>query len=660
MGSVLPRRMLRIGVDVGGTNTDAVMLDVAAVNEPNRGVLAAYKTPTTSPSITDGIETAVGTVLNQAADYADEVSCLIIGTTHFLNAVIERDQSRLSRVAVIRLTKSFTKGVPPFSDFPPQLANILHGYVGFADGGLHIDGSQEASIKEQQLIDHCYKIRDLGITAIVLVGVFSPIDTYYQQELAARKIVQKTLPDVDVVCSSEVSGIGLLERENASILNAAILDFARRTIRGFRMAMKRLNLNCSLFISQNDGTVIDAALATRLPVKTFSSGPTNSMRGAAYLGLARTGGKDETRVSTVVVDVGGTTTDCGMLLPSGFPRAAPAYVTVAGVTINFPMPHLESIGLGGGSLIHDSDSETLVGPDSVGYALQTKAKVFGGDILTTTDIAVAAGKVNIGDHERVSDVSAQLIEHTQARIKKMLERVIDRLKISPEPLPLLLVGGGSVICPTELDGVSEVIIPKYHSYANAVGAAIARVGGTVDKTFDTESSTLADIVEQAKLLAMQKAIDAGADPATVTIAEIETFPIPYMSGQIRVVARAVGDLSNLFVAQSNGYLEEEYDDDVDETGSSAKSIAPPIPDTSITINFDTYRPNVETVNGVPEWHVSETDLEWIRDGCYILGCAGGGSPKAEYLKLRDQVRAGHTVRIIDSSHLKEDALIYCE
>jgi N-methylhydantoinase A/oxoprolinase/acetone carboxylase beta subunit len=160
------------------------------------------------------------------------------------------------------------------------------------------------------VIQQCQEIKRRGIEAVVISGVFSPIDEHFKQEDTVRSIIQRELPGIDIVCSSEVSNIGFLERENASILNASILKFARKTIKGFRAAMKRLDLHCALYLTQNDGTLIDAPSAASLPIRTFSSGPTNSMRGAAYLGLsdfANGGGK----TSTIVVDVGGTTTVSG-------------------------------------------------------------------------------------------------------------------------------------------------------------------------------------------------------------------------------------------------------------------------------------------------------------------------------------------------------------
>jgi len=492
MGSI--RKTLRIGVDVGGTNTDAVVLDPSLSNHPNRGVLALHKTPTTSPNVTDGIETAVRSVLEQSKTDRNSIACLTIGTTHFVNAIVENDSRRLSKVAIMRLSKSFTKQIPPFSDFPPALKQIMNGYYCFVSGGesvrsmhvlnayfklgLHIDGSEEAPIVEEEIVQQCHEIKRLGIEAIVISGVFSPIDEHFKQEHHVRRIIQRELPEIDVVCSSKVSNIGFLERENASILNASILKFARKTIKGFRAAMKRLDFHCALYLTQNDGTLIDAPSAASLPIRTFSSGPTNSMRGAAYLGLSdfSLAGK---KTSTIVVDVGGTTTDVGVLLPSGFPRQASAYVEVAGVNINFSMPHVESIGLGGGSIVREIDGNVTVGPDSVGHYLTTKARVFGGGILTATDVAVAAGE-EIGDRSLIKGLSPSTVKNSQGRITALLERVIDQMKTSPDPLPVLLVGGGSVIVPKIIAGVSEVIQPPFHSVANAVGAAISKVGGTVD------------------------------------------------------------------------------------------------------------------------------------------------------------------------------------
>jgi DUF917 family protein len=350
----------------------------------------------------------------------------------------------------------------------------------------------------------------------------------------------------------------------------------------------------------------------------------------------------------------------GVLLPSGFPRQASAYVEVAGVKINFSMPHVESIGLGGGSIVRTKGKEVTVGPDSVGHYLTSKAKVFGGDVLTATDIAVAAGE-DIGDPSMIKDLSHSTVADAQGKIKALLERVIDLMKTSPEPLPVLLVGGGSIIAPQQIAGVTEVIQPPFHSVANAVGAAISKVGGTIDMIQSTAQQTIPQIIEKAKQLAIDRAVAAGASRETVILAEVDTIPLQYIENQVRVIARAVGEFSpdelsgSISAEESDAAGDEEVyaEESAKENGTSTEDPRP-------IVDVDTYKPTVSNnpLTGQPEWSVSETDIEWLADGCYVLGCAGGGSPLSEYLKLRDILRAGHTMRIIDSSALKSDDVIY--
>ncbi|KZT20834.1 hypothetical protein NEOLEDRAFT_815352 [Neolentinus lepideus HHB14362 ss-1] len=536
----------------------------------------------------------------------------------------------------------------------------MYGYHGYVDGGLHIDGAQESPIIESQVIRECEKIKEKGIMSVVIAGVYSPIDDHFRQEHQVREIMLRELPGADIVCSHEISNIGFLERENASILNASILKFARRTIHGFRSAMKRLNLKCGLYLTQNDGTLVDAASAARLPIRTFSSGATNSMRGAAYLGGLDTGDK-QGRTSTIVVDIGGTTSDVGVLLPSGFPRQASAYVTVAGVRINYSMPHLESIGLGGGSIVRElPDGNVTVGPDSVGHFLTTEAKVFGGSTLTATDITVAAG-ADIGDAALVKDIPPLLVSAAQAKIKSLLEGVIDIMKTSPEPLPVLLVGGGSVISPESLEGVSRLIRPPFHDVANAVGAAISKVGGTVDLIQSTVDQTVAEAVEKAKAMAIQRAVEAGADESTVEVAEVDAIPLQYVANQVRIIVKAIGDLASGAAELSAVNGVDDEDDEQEFGREEQKSTKARIKEIdTLALNIAAYRPEIVTSKetGIPEWFVSEVDIAWLADGCYVLGCAGGGSPFPEFIQLRDQLRAGHRLRIIDSSHLAEDANIY--
>ncbi|KAH9941324.1 hydantoinase/oxoprolinase [Epithele typhae] len=661
--------MLRIGVDVGGTNTDGVLIDVTRLHEPSRGVLAHYKAPTTT-DVSKGIEEAVREVLRLASVSPTEVASVSIGTTAFINAVLEADARRLAKVAVIRLSSVFTKQCPPFIDFPRPLRILTEGHVGYVDGGFEIDGREIRPINEAQIVEQCAIVKEKGLknvstfNIVVLTGIFSSLDNDGKQEIAAKAIIERELgPSVNVVASREVGQVGLLERENASILNASILTFAQRTIRGFQNAMRTLELTCPLFLTQNDGTLTTAASAARLPIRTFASGPTNSMRGAAFLaGLDdRTRGSSEVEKgkSTIVVDVGGTTSDVGVLLPSGFPRQAASYIEVGGVRTNFAMADVQSIALGGGSVVHAAeDGKVSVGPESVGYNLTRDARVFGGNVLTTTDIIVASGRAELGDKALVSDVSADTVAQGVQRIKKLLENIIDKMKTSPEDITVLLVGGGSIISPDELAGVKEIIRPPFFGVANAVGAAMAKVAGEIDTIEILAGRDIHTVVEAIKKQAIAKAIAAGADPATVKIVEVTNLPVQYVTNQAtRIIVKAAGDLAAQAVASVDGA--EFVLVDVSESNEGEKSLTNEAEATEgsgigeAPIDIDTYKPTI-----LPDraWKLTELDIEWIAEGCAVVGTGGGGSSYPPFLMSRAALRAGKEILVADPNDVPEEQL----
>lgn len=613
-------------------------------------------TTTTDPS--HGIADAITTMFKAASVDPSFVASVTIGTTHFVNAVITRDVTRLSRVAVLRLSGPFSKHAPPCVDWPSPLRKLILGHYALLKGGLEVDGSLISDIKEAELVEQCKILKEKDITSIVINGVFSPIDTVQRQEERAAEIVRRELGDVDIVLSKEVANLGFLERENAAILNASILSFARRTISSFQTPIKKLGLTCPVFITQNDGTILSGDAAARLPIRTFSSGPTNSMRGAAFLV-----GKQDHNEAMMVVDVGGTTTDVGLLLANGFPRQQAAYSELSGVRMNFSYPDVKSIGLGGGSLVRSIDGKMHVGPESVGYKLPEKALVFGGDVPTATDYTVASStELSIGSPEKVrGKLDEKEIQAFKNETKRMLEHIIDTMKTSPEDLPVLLVGGGAVIAPDELKGASRVIKPEWSGVANAIGAAMARVSAVVDTVKSTEKKTTKELSVEIEAEAKQRAVDAGGLANSTEIVEVETLPLPYIANKTRFIVRAAGDFD---YSRSEEFAKLHVSIDGSETSTaeetSQNGIAPPSTedteteeDPGVDVDFATYKPKV--VNR--EWIISETDLQWITIGCYILGTGGGGSPYSTMLRVRGYLRAGATIRVVNPDDLKDDARV---
>lgn len=690
--------LYRIGVDVGGTNTDAALLDVCALDSAGRGVLATHKTPTTA-DLTGGIEAAIRAVVRAAGVDQGRVVSVTIGTTHFINALVEADARRLERVAVVRLCGPYTRQLPPLTGFPTGLRGIVDGGAYHLAGGLEMDGREIAPLDEAQVRAAAAAIVASGVRAVALVGVFSPLDHGGAHEERCRRLLLDAAPGLAVVCSRHIGPTGLLERENAAVLNAAILRTAHRVKLGFRRAMARLRLACPLYLSQNDGTLIDADAAADFPIKTFASGPTNSMTGAAFLaGLdrggpgagvgagagagagARTGAADPAPADpapdpdpdtdapepqVLVVDVGGTTTDVCALLPSGFPRQAPGFVEIGGVRTAFSMPDVVSVGLAGGSRVEvDPGSGAVsVGPASVGHRLREQARIFGGPTLTATDVAVAAGAASLGDARLVADVPRATVTRAGAEIKAKLEALVDRMRVSSAPVHVVLVGGGALLVPDALDGVDRCILPVHRDAANAVGAAIAKVSGEIDTLEVLGRRREEDVIEAACRRAVRLAVDKGAAPDDVRIVEINKMPLQYMSQEtIRIQVRAVGRLAvptHPLPPPADADADADARDDAGPDPEGPKVGVPDalVPTTKPTLGLDlaAYRPDVRA--GV--WYVSEVDLELMATGCGVLGTGGGGSTYYEYLKSLGALRAGGRgkMRIIAPKALRDDDVV---
>lgn len=513
----------RIGIDVGGTNTDAVIL-----NE-NHTLVAKAKTPTTA-DVTSGIFTAMSLVLQESDIERSKIKYAMLGTTHATNAIVER--KRLNKVAVIRIGLPATQAVKPLTGWPQDIKQAIGNLQFMVAGGHEFDGREIAPLDEKALRTIAHQVKGMA-DSIAITAVFSPVSNEHEQR--AAEILKEELGAIPVSLSCEIGSIGLLERENATVLNAALVDVARTTAEGFTAALEREGINAKVYFGQNDGTLMSVDYAIRYPILTIACGPTNSIRGASFLSKQR---------NALVVDVGGTTTDVGVLVNS-FPRESSVAVEIGGVRTNFRMPDLISIGLGGGSIVREQDGKVNVGPDSVGYRITQEALAFGGQTLTASDIVTALGKAVIGAPEKVKGgVDASVLTGAYERIINMAEDVIDRMKTSSDPISVILVGGGSVILPDTLQGVAEVIRPQHFEVANAIGAAIAQVSGQIERVFSLDEFGREGALKLAKEMAVQEAIKAGANPETIEIVEVDDVPLAYLPGNAtKIRVKAAGNLA---------------------------------------------------------------------------------------------------------------------
>jgi N-methylhydantoinase A/oxoprolinase/acetone carboxylase beta subunit len=511
---------MRIGIDVGGTHTDAVILD-------GDRVIAATKA-LTSADVVSGITQALDTLLKDGSVAQTAIETVMIGTTPFTNAIVERRE--LSPVAAVRICLPSGQGMPPMVDWPEDVSGALGGHIYMLHGGYLYDGFPVAELRDDEVDAMIADLVEKHIVNIAIASAFSPMNAEPEKAVAAR--ILAAIPTAQITLSHNFGRLGLMERENAAILNTTLLPFAGRVVGSFLDALENRGLRCPAYISQNDGTLMSAEFVRAFPALTFASGPTNSLRGAYKL----TGLSD-----AIVVDIGGTTSDIGVL-QGGFPRESNVVIEIGGVRTNFRMPDILAIGLGGGSLVLDEGS--TIGPHSVGHNLVTEGLVFGGDTLTTTDILVASGAEEIGDPSKVANLSPKTVEQASVTMHEMLNQSIEMMKPGGKDMPVILVGGGAILVTGGLKAASQLHRPENAGVANAIGAAIAQIGGEAERMLSYREITREDAIKQITAEATARAVLAGADSASIKAVDIEETAVPYMDeGATRVRVKVIGDLA---------------------------------------------------------------------------------------------------------------------
>jgi len=549
----------------------------------------------------------------------------------------------------------------------------------FCQGGYQISGTEISPLERSEIRQVAEHLVDGEIFDVVVSGIYSALNS--EQEIEAEKILLERMEELctvrklsirpRVTLSHRISSLGFLARENAAILNATLRPLAERTIYGFQKAMQDIfhGNNCALYLTQNDGSVLSAPDAIDLPIRTFNSGPTNSIRGGDFLWSAASNEEGHGHVvredALVVIDIGGTTSDGGLLLPNGLPRMSSVMSLVGGVRTNFALPAVESVGLGGGSIIRGAGSGLTVGPDSVALDLLRKARLFGGDVVTATDI-VAASELHeptgsnplegLGNPDLLKGLTAETISGAKNRMRQIVEELIDRTKVQKGDIDVLIVGGGAIVIDADkpLAGVRAVRKVKGGEVANAVGAAISRVSGVVDTVVDTSQKPLKDAQKEVANMAIDAAVMNGAQRDTVEIAEITVLPIQYVDAKARILIRAVGVLDAVKQSKEGATELSSLTVTPRQTLKVAPTIESEASGAEEVLNLEMYKPKVE--NG--EWTVSITDLRWISEGCKVLGCGGGGDPYQQYLKIKSILeKSPGSIRVVSPTDLPDTAMV---
>ena len=506
----------RIGIDVGGTNTDAVILD------KDDRLIGSTKTPTTA-DITSGIRAALDDVLSGVDHAVGEVTSVVLGTTAATNAVVER--RGLDRIAVVRIGSPVSDAVPPLAGWPEDLRRATVSGIATIGGGHLVDGHRIAPLDRDRLKRFLGELAG-RVDGVALSGVFSPM--FPDDEIEAADVVRDLMgEDVGISMGHDIGQLGMLERENATALNAALGSVGRAIVDGLGRALRAHGMTVEPFIAQNDGTIMDANTTMRFPILTIGSGPANSLRGAALLS-----GVDD----AIVVDVGGTTADFGVLT-EGFGRESSKGSAIGGVHTNFPMPDIISLPYGGGTIIRAD----RVGPDSVGHQLRERALSFGGDTPTLTDAAIASRRMAIAGQRRPTIITPEF-RRALGEFDEAVGDAVAALSIHRRLLPVIAVGGGNTLLAERIAGAGEVVRVEHAGVANAAGAASALIGASVETVAPLSRRT--ESLDDATALAVARAVAAGADPRhTHPVAVIEIALGYTREPTVRLKVKAAGPIA---------------------------------------------------------------------------------------------------------------------
>jgi N-methylhydantoinase A/oxoprolinase/acetone carboxylase beta subunit len=441
---------IRVGIVSGASSTDAVAIDA------RDRILASATVPALPRDDAGAGLAAVVAALVGGGVVPEHVRWVTLGTGHERRDVVAAHG--VARVAVVRIGAPLTLAVAPLATWPATLREAVRAGAIVVRGGAEYDGREVAQLDEEAIGAFLCALGERA-DAVAITGVFSLVTP--EHELAAAAIARRELGAArHVSMSHELGTVGLLERENTTVLGAALARATQRLAAELRAAVEAQAIDAELFFTQNDGTLMSVEHALRYPALMIAAGPGTSMRGAAWL--------------------------------SGVGDAVVAHVGTAATTI--------------GVLVNASPRE-IAGP---------------------SDIAGVRTGLRLPDARYLSPDAALVDAVGAARAGQLAK-------------PLVVVGPGQGSVPDRLEGVSEVIRPPDGALAHAIGAATGAVSGQAELICAHRPDHRRRAIDEARAVALGRAVDAGADPAAVEVAEVEEVPFAHLlRPALRIRVRAVG------------------------------------------------------------------------------------------------------------------------
>lgn len=320
---------IMIGIDTGGTFTDAVAFDEA------RGVAAKAKALTTRRDLSIGIGAAIDAVMTEAEVAPGDVTLVSMSTTLATNAIVEGQGGRICLVMI------------GFAESDLDKAGLRQAVTGdeviFLGGGHDAHGAEAAPLDTAPLTTRLRQGLP-GVTGFAVAGHFAVRNPLHEKAVAELIRAEVGMP---VTCSHELSArLGGPKRALTTVLNARLIGLIQHLIAATEALLAERGIEAPLMVVRGDGALISATVASEKPIETILSGPAASVVGAAWLTDCK---------EAIVSDIGGTTTDVAVLR-NGRPAIDPEGARVGGWRTMVEAVAMHTVGLGGDSEVRLDES----------------------------------------------------------------------------------------------------------------------------------------------------------------------------------------------------------------------------------------------------------------------------------------------------------------
>ena len=520
-----------IGIDVGGTHTDAVLLS-------RNGIEKKIKVPTDSADLFNTILSGFTALLDNIDP--KKIKRIVISTTLTTNAIVQQDMDSIGMI------------VAAGPGIDPEVFKTGEHYYCVA-GSINHRGREKEPVNKIQIEDIAKKLKKAGIEYVGVVGKFSVRNPSH--EIFIKRIINKHFKKVFL--GYHVSGnLNFPRRIATTHLNAAVFSLHKSFFEAVKQSLEEKGLTIPIQILKADGGTMTLESSMSFPGQTVLSGPAASIMGAIPYAPENH--------DAIVLDIGGTTTDIAFLVDKA-PLFEPVGIRRGRYKSLIRSLLTDSKGVGGDSAVRVKDKELIIGPDRKGPAM-----AFGGPGPTPTDALVVLGLMNEGNRQNaqkgihliaqeleVTDTEAadQIFKKCCSIILKKAFEMIDKLNSKPvytvheflegykiSPRKILLLGRPAPYFAKKIEDLYHIetdVVPEF-SVANAIGAALARTTCEVCLNADTEQGIVTaheedfaepisktysedDLIETAYTLLKEKAISSGADPDNLDEVEVVEF-----------------------------------------------------------------------------------------------------------------------------------------